>query len=113
MNYEKVILELLGRIQTLEEQVATLMSKQESGKEESKMTTSEIREYIIEQKRIAKESGKTELVLRSGDIHNDLELKHCHPPVCNAMRQCMNAEDVILYQPPKGNGTTLQIKYKL
>ena len=113
MNYEKVILELLGRIQTLEEQVATLMSKEESGKEEGKMTTSDIREYILEQKRIAKESGKTELVLRSGDIHNDLELKQSHPPVCNAMRQCMQSEDVILYQPPKGNGTTLQIKYKL
>ena len=113
MEYEKVILELLGRIQTLEEQVSVLMSQQENGKEENKMTTGEIREYIMEQKRIAKESGKTELVLRSGDIHNDLELKHCHPPVCNAMRQCMNSGDVILYQPPKGNGTTLQIKYNV
>ena len=55
MNYEKVILELLGRIQTLEEQVATLMTKQESGKEESKITTTEIKEYIEEQKQIAKE----------------------------------------------------------
>jgi hypothetical protein len=113
MNYEKVILELLGRIQTLEEQVATLMSKQESGKEENKMTTTEIKEYIEEQKRIAKEAGKTEIVLRSGDVHNDLELKQRHPQVCNAMRQCMSTEDAILYQPPKGNGTTLQIKYKL
>ena len=113
MNYEKVVLELLGRIQTLEEQVATLMSKQESGKEEPKMTTTEIKAYIEEQKRIAREAGKTELVLKSGDLHNDLELKQRHPQVCNAMRQCMNAEDVILYQPPKGNGTTLQIKYKL
>ena len=113
MNYEKVILELLGRIQTLEEQVATLMSKQESGKEETKMTTTEIKAYIEEQKRIAKDTGKTELVLKSGEVHNDLELKQRHPQVCNAMRQCMKSEDVILYQPPKGNGTTLQIKYKL
>ena len=113
MNYEKVVLELLGRIQTLEEQVAVLMSKQENGKEAKKMTTIEIRKHIMEQKRIAKESGKTELVLRSGDVHNDLELSQRHPQVCNAMRQCMNTNDVILYQPPKGNGTTLQIKYKL
>lgn len=113
MEYEKIILELLGRIQTLEEQVATLMSKQESGKEESKMTTGEIKDYIEEQKRAAKEMGKTEIVLKSGDVHNDLGLKQRHPQVCNAMRQCMSTEDVILYQPPKGNGTTLQIKYKL
>ena len=113
MNYEKVILELLGRIQTLEEQVATLMSKQESGKEENKMTTTEIKEYIEEQKRAAKEMGKTEIVLKSGDVHNDLGLKQRHPQVCNAMRQCMNSGDVILYQPPKGNGTTLQIKYNV
>lgn len=77
------------------------------------MTTSEIRDYILEQKKIARESGKTEMVLKSGDVHNDLGLKHRHPPVCNAMRQCMNASDVILYQPPKGNGATLRIKYKL
>ena len=113
MNYEKVILELLGRIQTLEEQVATLMTKQESGKEENKMTTTDIKAYIEEQKRIAKEAGKTELVLKSGDVHKDLELKQRHPQVCNAMRQCKKDEDVVLYQPPKGNGTTLQIKYKL
>ena len=75
MNYEKVILELLGRIQTLEEQVATLMSKQENGKEENKMTTTDIKAYIEEQKRIAKDTGKTELVLKSGEVHNDLELK--------------------------------------
>ena len=113
MNYEKVILELLGRIQTLEEQVATLMSKQESEKEGNKMTTTEIKNYIEEQKRKAKENGKIELVLKSGEVHNDLGLKQRHPQVCNAMRQCINANDVILYQPPKGNGTTLQIKYKL
>ena len=113
MEYEKIILELLGRIQTLEEQVATLMSKQESGKEESKMTTGEIKDYIEEQKRAAKEMGKTEIVLKSGDVHNDLGLKQRHPQVCNAMRQCMNSGDVILYQPPKGNGTTLQIKYNV
>ena len=113
MEYEKIILELLGRIQTLEAQVATLMSKQESGKEESKMTTGEIKDYIEEQKRAAKEMGKTEIVLKSGDVHNDLGLKQRHPQVCNAMRQCMNSGDVILYQPPKGNGTTLQIKYNV
>ncbi len=115
MNYEKVILELLERIQTLEEQVDMLMSQQENIKEKegNKMTTNTIKAYIEEQKRIAKAIGKAELVLRSGDVHNDLGLKQRHPQVCNAMRQCMNSGDVVLYQPPKGNGTTLQIKYNL
>lgn len=115
MNYEKTILELLERIQTLEEQVSFLLSYQENTKEKEdiRMTTSAIKEYIEEQKNIAKEAGKTELVLRSGNVHNDLGLKQRHPQVCNAMRQCMCLADVILYQPPKGNGTTLQILYKL
>ena len=115
MEYEKIIIELLGRIQTLEEQVAVLMGEQlhKEEKEEEKMTTDDIRCYIQKQKEIAKMAGKSELVLRSGDVHNDLGLKQRHPQVCNAMRQCMNSGDAILYQPPKGNGTTLRIEYKL
>lgn len=115
MNYEKVILELLERIQVLEAKVSTLISEQENERENegNKMTTKAIKEYIEEQKEISKRAGKTELVLRSGDLHNDLGLKQRHPQVCNAMRQCMNDEDVVLYQPPKGNGTTLQILYRL
>lgn len=115
MDPEKVILELAERIQTLESQVSMLLSYQENKeeKEANKMSTNAIKEYIDEQKKAAKESGKTELVLRSGDIHKDLGLKQRHPQVCNAMRQCMQIEDIILYQPPKGNGTTLQIMYKL
>ena len=115
MNYDKVILELLGRIKTLEEQMKTLMSNQNNQYESEgvKMTTADIEKYIDEQKRLAKKSGKTVLVMRSGDVHNELGLKHRHPQVCNAMRYCMNPDDIILYQPPKGNGTTLQIEYKL
>ena len=115
MNYEKIIVELLGRIQVLEEQVSALMAERE-GTEVSKVfkvTTDDVRAYIMEQKRLSKEMGKTVLVLRAGDIHNDLGLKQRHPMVCNAMRSCMSSEDVILYQPPKGNGPTLRIEYKL
>ncbi len=115
MNYEKIIIELLGRIQTLEEQVVSLMNQQNDNikKEVNIVTTNDIREYISEQKRNSKEMGEKVLELRSGDVHNDLGLKNRHPIVCNAMRQCMNPGDVILYQPPKGNGTTLRIEYKL
>ena len=115
MNYEKFILELFERIQNLEEQVAILVDQQNNTRknEVNTMTTNDIKQYIEEQKRLAKVSGRKELILRSGDIHNDLGLTHRHPLVCNAMRQCMNSGDIILYQPPKGNGTTLRIEYKL
>lgn len=115
MNYEKIIVELLSRIQTLEEQVATLISNQESNEqtEESQMSTQEIREYIERLKEIAKSEGKTSIVLRSGDIHKDLNLKNYMPPVCNAMRQCMGPFDTVIHTTPSGNSSTIQIEYVL
>ena len=111
MNYEKVIVELLSRIQVLEEQVAELMNQKENSMktQENKMTTKQIREYIQELKIKAKESGKTTLVLRSGDIHKDLNLKDSMPSVCNAMRQSMNPYDVVLHTTPSGNSSTIEI----
>ena len=115
MNYEKVILELLSRIQVLEEQVASLMNQQknETKKEKGKMTTQAIREYIQEIKRQARESGKSSIVLKSGNIHKDLKLKDCMPPVCNAMRQCMEPLDIVLHTTNSGNSSTIEIEYKL
>ena len=115
MDYEKIIVELLSRIQTLEEQVAVLIGQQEKKKEsrENKVTTDDVREYIKELKAKAKEEGKKVLVLKCGDIHNALGLKHWHRPVCNAMRDCKNDNDIILYEPPKGNSSAFEIEYKL
>ncbi len=115
MNYEKIIVELLSRIQVLEEKVDMLMEQQSKTKkeDEDKMTTEQIREYIRELKRQAKVSGKGTIVLRSGDIHKDLELKNLMPSVCNAMRQCMNLGDVVLHTTPSGNSSTIEIEYKL
>lgn len=115
MNYEKIIVELLSRIQVLEEKVDTLMEQQLNAKkeDEDKMTTEQIREYIRELKRQAKVSGKETLVLRSGDIHKDLNLKNTMPSVCNAMRQCMNLGDIVLHTTPSGNSSTIEIEYKL
>lgn len=115
MNYEKIIVELLARIQVLEEKVDILMEQQSKAKKEAdgKMTTEQIREHIRDLKRQASEEGKKTLILRSGDIHKDLNLKSRFPMVCNAMRQCMEVNDNILFQPPKGNSSTLEIEYKL
>ncbi len=115
MDYEKIIVELLSRIQTLEEQVAVLIAQKESSKEKEmeKVTTEDIRQYIKLLKTNAKSQGKTILILTARDIHKELNLKSRFPMVCNAMRDCMNDGDIILFQPPKGNSSTLEIEYKL
>lgn len=115
MDYEKIIVELLSRIQILEEQVAFLMTDKENQqkKTEGKMTTNDIREYIKSLKQNAKNAHKNSLILTARDVHKELNLKSRYPMVCNAMRDCMGDRDIILFQPPKGNSSTLEIEYRL
>ena len=115
MNYEKIIVELLGRIQVLEEQVATLMQEknQVSEQKATKITTDDIRQHILELKKSAKEAGKTFIVLKSGNIHKELKLKSAMPQVCNAMRQSMNNGDIVLHTTPSGNSSTIKIQYNV
>ena len=114
MNFERTILELLDRIQTLEEQVAILMAKDnDTNKEDNTMTTQEIREYIQQLKNTAKAQGKATLTLRSGDIHKDLNLQRMFPSVCNAMYQMMLDGDQILHTTPSGKSSTIEIQYFL
>ena len=114
MNYDKIIVELLARIQALEEQVEILKSKEINSRDkESRISTADIRNYIKELKKKAKEAGSDTLTLKSGDIHRDKKLKSSMPMVCNAMRQCMDDDDRILHQTPSGQSSTLEIEYKL
>ena len=115
MNYEKIIVELLGRIQVLEEQMAVLMEekKQASVQKSNKVTTDDIYEYIEELKRAAKAVGKEFIVLKSGEIHRGLKLKSALPQVCNAMRRSMTEGDVVLHSTPSGYSSTIEIQYNL
>ena len=113
MNCEKVIVELLARIQTLEDQVAELMEEKNSVRGEKDMTMQEIREHIIARKMDAKQKGQLVLVLRSGDVHKDLNLNKRMPSVCNAMYQCMVDGDRILHTTPSGKSSTIEIQYNL
>ncbi len=113
MNYEKIIVELLGRIQVLEEQVAILMKNQSDEQEINKIGTAQIRQYIEELKESAKKSGKKEITLKSGHIHEDLNLKSAMPQVCNAMRQSMIDGDVVIHTTPSGYSSTIEIKYNI
>ena len=113
MNYEKIIVELLGRIQVLEEQVAILMQKKKQIPEQDakKISTDDIRQHILELKTAAKDEGKNFIILKSGDIHKELGLKSAMPQVCNAMRQSMNEGDIVLHTTPSGNSSTIEIQY--
>jgi hypothetical protein len=115
MNYEKIIVELLGRIQVLEEQVAILMQEKNQVPEQSakKISTDDIRQHILELKTAAKDEGKNLIILKSGDIHKELGLKSAMPQVCNAMRQSMNEGDIVLHTTPSGNSSTIEIQYNL
>lgn len=123
MNYEKIIVELLSRIQTLEEKVDILMSNQSTGNDLKandvnitnvvKLKTKDIRDYIESQKVQAKSNGEEFLVLRASDIHRINRLRNAMPMVCNAMRQCMGENDIVLHETPSGYSSSLEIKYFL
>ena len=121
MDYEKIILELMGRIQVLEEEMTALREWKNqfpdytaaTEQKTFRITTGDIREYIMGLKDAAKKERKKKLVLRSGDIHKQLNLKSAMPAVCNAMRQAMNAGDIILHTTPSGNSSTIEIEYHL
>lgn len=111
MDYDKLIVNILNRICALEEQVKIL--NEEKKKDEIKIGTSDIERYICELKQKATIQGNEYIEIVANDIHKMLKLKHRMPMVCNAMRNVMTDKDVIIHQPPKGNSTTLKIKYFL
>jgi len=110
-NYEKIILELLMRVQNLEEQVMQL--KKENQTQEKQIGTAEIKVYINSLKESAFDSGKEYLIVKANDIHRALNLHSRMPAVCTAMRQCMNSNDVILHETPSGFSSTFEVKYTL
>ncbi len=53
--------------------------------------------------------------LNAGEIHRTLGgypgKNHRMPICCKAMRSLMASDDMILYQPSKGNGASLTVRY--
>lgn len=123
MNYDRIIVEMLSRIQDLEERVDALSARlngdaaDEAEKtdkaDEAKASTADIRDYIEAQKRAARQSGKASLTLRASEIHNAMGLNKRYPMVCNAMRQCMGEGDAVVHETPSGYSSTLEISYSL
>ena len=120
MDYDKIILELLDRIKTLEEKVANLengnnvqVTKPVVDNDKSVSLVDRAKIYIQGCKRMSFESGYDNLILRSGDVQKDLGVSNRVPSICMAMRYCMQPGDVVLEEPPSGLSTRLTIKYDL
>ncbi len=112
MEYEKIILDLLMRVKTLEEKVEQL-SNEKKGYSKKQPGIAEIREYIMELKHKAAEDGLSHIVLKANDIHKAMELKSRMPAVCSAMKQCMNMGDIVLHETASGFSSTFEIQYTL
>ena len=127
MNYEKIILELLDRIKTLEEKVAALESHtKEAGKTGTRNALASYQEqdglslvqksknYIMARKNAARSEGSATLVLLCNDIQKALGVTNRTPSVCQAMYDCMtDPRDKVLSAPPSGKSTTVLVEYYL
>ena len=133
MNYDKIILELLDRIKTLEEKVAKLEGsvpekpgwlndKTEESDHKNRTVrfdyvgenislTDLARKYIQDRKIDARNNGETELVLLANDIQKALRVSNRTPCICQAMYDQMEDDDEILFAPPSGKSTTVRVKY--
>ena len=64
---------------------------------------------------VINESDLDYIDLNAGEIHrvvgNYPGKNHRMPICCEAMRSLMESTDLILYQPKKGNGASLTIRY--
>ncbi len=112
MEYEKIILELLMRVKVLEEKVE-LLSLQDVATPSKQAGTAEIKSYIMSLKQDAKDRSLPSLVIKANDIHKAMGLRSRMPAVCNAMKQCMNSGDIILFETASGFSSTYTIKYIL
>jgi hypothetical protein len=61
----------------------------------------------------AEKEGREFIRVTSGDLHQRVGAINRYPACCNAMRSEMQAADIIISSPPKGDGASLVIEYKL
>ena len=65
----------------------------------------------------AARKGLSSIDVLSGDLHRGVGdypgSNHRMPICCNVMRQNMKPGDIVLREPPKGNGATVEIRYTI
>jgi 5-methylcytosine-specific restriction protein A len=80
---------------------------------EGKPRTEDFRREVLRRLQEAERGGAAFIKIRSGDIHRDLGGKNSNAMVCNAMRSLMTTADVLVEQPPSGQGGTFVVQYVL
>lgn len=113
MNYDSILIELLGRVKALEDQMQLLQRQNLYDEPEEKTTTDDIYDYVIRQKERARECGDESIVLRAGEVEKAVGLKNRIVMVVNAMKKAMREGDKIISSPPSGFSTTLTVEYLL
>lgn len=135
MNYDKIILEMLDRIKTLENKVAVLEKEKTDISDNDEVRalqydievkqaeikdiqykvslTQRIKDYIDEQKIEAKKKGLQYLDLNCGDIQKYFHISNRPALVCNAMYGKMTSDDQIIQAPPSKMSTTVVVRYDL
>jgi len=80
-------------------------------------TSVDFQKAIDEIFRSAQQQGLREITIKSGGLHRSMggypSNNHRMPVCCHVMRENMRPGDQILSAPPKGDGATLVIRYKL
>lgn len=125
MEYERLLLDLLQKVSILEEKVASLeklinednIDSKSITKPEHGSYTSMVKEYIKKHIYNAKENGLESITLVSGEIQKAVGLKNRLPLICNAMRSAMKElnefKSIVVYEPPSGLSSTLEVKWLL
>ena len=67
--------------------------------------------------RRAQQQNLQEIIVKSGDLHRRVggypSSNHRMPVCCQVMRSNMRSGDQILAAPPKGDGATLVVRYRM
>jgi 5-methylcytosine-specific restriction protein A len=77
----------------------------------------DFRRVLRELKSAAKAKGKTELAISAGQLHRAVggypATNHRMPICCRIMREEMGPGDEVIAAPPRGQGASLEIRYRL
>ena len=80
-------------------------------------TSADFHEALFDIFRSAQEQGLRRVIVKSGYLHRQVggypSNNHRMPVCCQVMRNNMLPGDHILAAPPRGNGATLLVRYRL
>ena len=80
-------------------------------------TTEDFRTEVRAQIERAREQGRPHVEINAGELHRLIggypQSSHRMPECCNAMRGEMSGRDTVIFEPQKGHGASLTIRYEL